>query len=714
MQIIQSIRKRAAIATALIAIAIIGFILLDAKNGSAKLFGKGASNSIGKINGVTVDVNDFDTKVKQFEQQYGGRAGSTYQAREQVWNQEVQENLMDGVFEKLGMSLSPKELSSILFSDEAPQSWKQYFTDQNGQFDVSKAQQAWAQIKKSKGKDREDVEAQLIDPLVRQTLFIKYSSLISAGAYYPSWMQKQDAVADNGIANISYVGVPFSTISDSSVKVSDDDINDYVQKHKAQYTLDEGGKLLSYVGFSTDPSKADSSTALDQLTALKSDFATDTNTTVFLAKNSSAIQFDDFYELKSKINSSKKDTILSLANNALYGPYLENGDYMIAKKLGEREIPDTIKCRHILIATSDPKTGNKILDDSAAKKRIDSIVALINAGQSFDSLVQKYSDDPGSKDKKGEYEFPYYTNDPQRSPGFRSLAKEFAETVFFGKKGDKKVIHTTFGWHYIEVLDQRSFEPAYKIAYLAKQITSSQETINMAQSKATTLAGQARDTKAFNEYATKNNLVKIDVPSIVKENDFQVGGLQDARQLVKWAFDANEGEVSDPMNIDDKYIVATITKVQKAGLPDAAVARPQVEMLIRNQKKADQIIAKIGKDASVEKAGSTYNVPVQNAGADSSLTFGSFFISGIGQEPKVIGAAFNKDYQTKSSEPIIGNNGVYVIKVNSVGNKATDTPEAAASKTTQKERQIAQQFGYGWMEALKKTADIKDDRSKFF
>ncbi len=712
MQIIQSIRKRAAIATGAIAIAIIGFMLLDARSGSDKLFGKGASNAVGEINGKNLDINDFTEKVKQAEQQYGSRAGSaTYQIREQVWNQLVAENLLNGEFEKLGMSLSPKELSSILFSNDAPQSWKQYFTDNTtGAYDIAKAQQAWAQIKKSKGADRKNVEDGIINPIILQTLYSKYSSLISAGAYYPSWMQQQDAADDNAIANISYVAVPYNTINDSAVKVSDEDINEYVEKHKAQYKLDEGGRLVSYVSFSTDPSAEDTVRTLEDLVTLKPEFAADTNAKVFLARNSSAIQLDDHFIVASKITSPKKDSITSLPVNGLFGPYLDGKNFVIAKMIATRQVPDSVKCRHILIKIADNQSG-QVRADSVARKLVDSIADAIKNGADFNEMVLKYSDDAGSKNTKGEYTF----------ASSAQLVDSFYRTVFYDPNGTKKIVkgesggqNAYVGYHYIEVLNQWNFEQGYEVAYAAKEIVSSDETINMAQSKATGLAGQARDTKAFNEYVTKNNLFKVDVPSVIKENDFQVGGLQDARQIVRWAFDAKEGEVSEPINVDDKFVVATVTKVQKAGLPDAAVARPQVEALIKNQKKADQIIAKIGKDATIEKAGSTYSIPVQIAGADSTLTFGSFFISGIGQEPKVIGAAFDKDFQGKSSAPIIGNNGVYVIKVNSLGNKATDSPETAAQKIAGKEKNIMQQYGYGWFEALKRTADVKDERSKFF
>jgi peptidyl-prolyl cis-trans isomerase D len=142
-----------------------------------------------------------------------------------------------------------------------------------------------------------------------------------------------------------------------------------------------------------------------------------------------------------------------------------------------------------------------------------------------------------------------------------------------------------------------------------------------------------------------------------------------------------------------------------AGLPDAKTARPQVEFLVRNAKKAEQIRAKLATAQTLEAAGTAYNVPVGNAGADSSLTFSSSVINGIGNEAKVIGAVFNKAYQSKISEPIAGLNGVYVIKVTGGGTKNTD------AALVDKSKMLIQQLG-GWYEGLKKLADIKDERSK--
>lgn len=701
MQIIQKIRdKGAAIVIVVISLSLIGFILMDANLGMSRNSGAGAA-SIGKVNGKTVETKEFQDKVKAMEEQYGGRVSGSqvYMLRQQVWDQLVFEKVVETEFDKLGLSFSPKELTSIMFSDDAPQSLKQAFSDKTtGQYDLNKVQQWWAAAKKFKGEQRAAIENQVVDPIRLQSLYTKYSSMIAASAYYPTWMKEKEATESKTFATISYTAIPYGQINDSTIKVTDDDIMAYANKRKALYTQ-EGGRQVAYVGFSALPSPADSTATFTAVANLKPAFAADSNAKVFVAKSMSARDYKDVYTLKSKLPAAQKDTLASLSKDAVYGPYLDGNEFVIAKMLDSRMLPDSVKCRHILVSTQpDQETGVPKLTDSAAKKRIDSIEAAIKGGANFAALVLQYTDDQGSKDKMGEYDF--------SASQFGDLAREFSETIFYGVTGDKKVVKTDFGYHYIEVLSQKNFEPAYKIAYISRDIVPSDETVNLASSRASKLSGEARDLKAFDAYVGKNNLQKNEVPTLLKENDYALGSLQDARQLIKWAFEAKQGEVSEPFSIGDQFVVGVVTKIQPEGLPDAKTIRPQVEFYVRNEKKAALIKTKLTATPTLESAAAAYNVPVGTAGADSSLTFSSTVINGIGSEPKVIGAAFNKTYQTKVSEPIAGTNGVYVIKVNSVGTKTVDAPPVDKAKT------MAQQLSYGWYEGLKKLAEIKDERSK--
>jgi len=715
MQVIQTIRdKGAAVVIAVIALSLIGFLLMDAKSGSkggGGFLGSLASN-VGKVDGEAIEKADFDKKyTAAYEQakeqaQQTGRNPEPEAIREQVWEQMVNETIFYKEAKKLGIDFTSKELSAILASND--QQANPLLRDRSmidpatGQIDQAKLANAFSTIKKAKGAQLEAINAQIGEPLKLTSISTKYFALLNASAYYPTWMQERDKAASKNFANISYVAIPYGIISDSTIKVSDDEISAYVQKHKSQFKTEEG-RIISYVAFSQLPSAEDSAKTKEIVAGLKAGLETETNTAAYIARNTSAIPFDSNYLPKSKITSVAIDTLTKQAIGTVYGPYVDGGNYVLAKVLGTKTLPDSTRANHILIPTTDQQTGQPIMEDSVAKKLADSILTAVKGGASFTALAKQYGTD-GTKDKGGDLGF----------FGFSApMVPEFNDATFGKPVGTKEVIRTRFGYHVIEITAEKGSQPAYKIAFLAKEILSSDATIANANLNATKLSGQ-KGGAAFEAYLAKNGLKKIDWPVVIKENDYQVGQLQNARELVRWAFDADQGDVSSAFNIGDQFIVATVEKIQKEGVQDAKAARPMVEGVIRNQKKAAEIIKNIGANPTLESAAGAYKQEIKTAGSDSSIVFNARMIKEVGEEPKVIGASFNKDYQTKVSPPIEDKDGVYLIKVNSISPKAEDSPEAAATQKSQQKATIRSQAAAGWFEGLKNQATVKDNRSKYY
>ncbi|HEU5053593.1 MAG TPA: peptidylprolyl isomerase [Hanamia sp.] len=713
MSIIQTIREKGAvIVIALIAISLISFILMDSMSSrrGGSLFGNNNTTTIGVVNGQKININTFNDRVKEVEQQYGN-AGSSQnnQIMESVWNQMVGEKVVEDQFDKLGITFTPEEMSSIMFSDQAPPQLKQAFTDkQTGQYDINQAQQWWAQIKKDQNEQqRNAVISQIIDPMRLNALYSKYTSMIAGSMYQPKWLLKEQSEEKNQFAKISYVAIPYTMVSDSSVKVTDQDIEAYLQEHKNEFKQ-EPGVMLSYVSFNAAANAQDSAKIFKSLEDLKPQFAADSNAKFFLGRNSSAIPYSDAYIPQSQIQSSKKDSIIALPNGGVIGPYEENGDYILAKKIDTKVLPDSIKCRHILLGTINPQTQQPLMDDSTAHRLADSIATAIKNGANFDSLDLKYSTDEAAKQQNGVMTFDLQTIQSD------NFAKPFGDFLLNDKGETKKVVKTQFGWHYIEILDKKNYQPSYKIAYMAKEIAPSDETINNANTEAIKLSGYAKDEKSFNDYVAKNGLKKVDVPTEIKENDYQVGQLNDARPVVRWASDAKEGQVSDPFSIGDQFVVAIVDKRLKKGLADVSLVRPQVEPIIINKKKADIITKKLNNPSTLEAAAAAYNVQVQTTGDDSTLTFNAPIINGIGHEPKVEGAVFNKAYQSKVSPPITGNSGVFVIKVNGVFTKEPLNKELEKLQANDELNKNVQSTLSSSFQELKNTAEIKDYRSRFF
>ena len=459
------------------------------------------------------------------------------------------------------------------------------------------------------------------------------------------------------------------------------------------------------------PSAADSARTRAVVEGLKNEFAAETNVKTFLARNASSQPFSEDYVWKSKMQINYKDSIMSLQKGELFGPYNDGNNYKVAKMVDIKEQPDSVKCRHILIKIADLKDGqiaNNIRSDTTARRLVDSIAAAIKTGADFNSMVLKYSDDPGSKTTGGEYNFNYNNR----------LVDSFYRTVFYEPVGTKKVVlgidnNSYVGYHYIEVLNQFKFEPAYKIGFLAKEIFASEETINKASNDAIKLSAE-KDSKKMDAYLQKNGLQKITVPALIKENDAQIGQMQDARQLVRWVFEAKKGDVSDPIPVGDLFIVAMVDKILKEGTQDIETAKPLAENAIREEKKGEAIIKNLGSGVTLETAASKYGKVILNAGQDSAITFKSQIIDSIGNEPKLIGAIFNKANLNKVAAPIAGKTGVYVFKVNSIAEKAIDPNENAVQNRAQQTAALRNQAATNWFEGLRKKATIKDNRSKFF
>ena len=409
MQIIQGIRdKGAAIVIVVIALSLIGFILMDAKQGNSSMFGSNTS-SLGKVNGNEVNLTEFSKKVKfleaQEEQQSGKNASAnrSAQIREQVWNQIVAEQVFYEETDKLGIVFTSKELETILRSSDPSNPLmqeKEMIDPQTGKLDVAKVNQTLANIKKLKNEQLDALNAQLLDPQKISSASTKYFALLNASAYYPAWMEQSDITDKMKFASISYVGIPYSVISDSTIKVSDNEIEKYIQSHRDLFKQ-EAGRMISYVSFSQLPNSADSIRTRESIEALKTDFVNETNIKSFLARNMSAIEFDSNYVPKTKISSIATDSIIKLATGSVFGPYLDKNSYVLAKYLGSKSFPDSVNARHILIATVNSQTGEPLLEDSTAKNRADSILTAINGGANFSALALVYSSD-GSKDKGGD------------------------------------------------------------------------------------------------------------------------------------------------------------------------------------------------------------------------------------------------------------------------------------------------------------------------
>ncbi|HEY4109709.1 peptidylprolyl isomerase [Puia sp.] len=717
MSIIQQIREKAAwLVFGLIALSLIGFLLMDSFAGKSKLFGN-RSSVVGTVNGEKIEITDFEKAINDQEEQYKARGYQVNDAmqqnvREMVWRTMTEDALLTNDYASLGLDVTDKEVNDMLVGANAIPDVKQAFTDpKTGIFD---AQAAAAQINQlrtlyksgpKKNADNGRYEAarrffeESLPQIVKMRLREKYTALFVNSAYVPKWMLEKSNADNSQLASVSYVAAPYFTVSDSSVKISDAEIQEYIDKHKDQYKQEES-RSIAYVSFNAGPNASDSQRIRQQLVDLSPDLQKSDDMDAFFGRVGSAQPFYNGYMGKSRIMVPNKDSIFALPKGGVFGPYLDAGSYVLAKLVDEKTLPDSARARHILIATVNPQTGQPIAEDSVAKKRIDSIKTVLENGGNWDSLALKVSDDQGTKEKGGD--LGYFTSD--------RMVKEFSDFCFNGKKGEKKIVKSQFGYHYIEILDQKNFEPAYKIAYLTRKIDASQETDQAAFGLASQFAGQSRDARAFDENVQKNHLQKIPAADIAP-TESSIPGLGVNRQLVQWAYKADAGTVSEPFTVGDRYVVAILTEINKEGTMTPAKARNLIEPLLRNKKKAEVLTKKFGNLASLDAAAGATGQAVQQA---DSLRFSSMTLGNAGQEGKVIGAAFDKQLAGKPISPAIAGNGaLFFIKVNNVS--AMSNPNADLQQQRFMQEQVQRQvMGSRLLEAMRKLADIKDYRATFF
>jgi peptidyl-prolyl cis-trans isomerase D len=713
MSIIQKIRDKAAwLVFGLIAVSLIGFLLMDASVGGRRMAGS-SSGVIGSVNGEKLDFSEYQKQVSEREDQYKSQGYPvndmlTQNIREDVWKQFEEGAVLQTEYEKLGIDVGDKELNDMLVGPNAVQEIKRAFTDpKTGEFDAQQAASRINQLRALyKGNRKSDQNYAMAQSFFEQALpqFVKmrerekYISLIAQTSYVPKWMIEKTNADNSQISSIHFVKVPYQSISDSTIHVSDAEIQSYLDDHKNQFAQEES-RSISYVSFSAAPTSGDSTSIFQQVQSLKPEFTSTRDVESFLAKNGTEKNYSDVFVPKSKISGARKDSVSVLPVGAVTGPYLDGTNFELARIMEIKTLPDSVHARHILVAINDPKTNQPKMDDSSAKRKVDSLKALIDRGRKFDSIAFYFSDDEGSRIKGGD--LGYF--------GQGQMVKEFGDFAFNGKKGDVKIVKTQFGYHLVEILDQKNFEPAYKIAYFARRIEPSQETDQNASGFASQFAGENRDKNSFDAAAKKGNL-NIANGQEIKPTDFNIQGIGSSRSLVRWIYSAKAGEVSESFPVGDKYVVALVTEINQKGTVTLGKAKPMIEPILRNQKKEELIAKKIGSASSLETVASVTGQPISKA---DSLQFSSPYIPNVGLEPKVIGYSFDKQLAGKPvSSPVGGNDGVFVIKVENVSARANYNVdlEQARRSMLQTQESIIQRGG---IDALKKKAKTQDDRGKF-
>lgn len=708
MSIIQNLRDRAAwIISGAIAFALLIFVVEEGLRNKS-VFG-GSDTDLGKVNGTVINRIDFEERFKKIEDRYAQMGypmddAMRVQQKNSFWNETVEEAIMDKVYENLGIEVTDKELGDILYGPGAPEDFKQRFTDPKTQvFDANLAYQTVQKLRSQKNTpDYRSFFGEYIPAQIKNRKREKYIALFSESAYTPKWLVEKQNTENSQAASFTFINIPYSTISDSAVKVTDSDIEEYVKKHKSLFKQEKAA-AMDYVLFSGAPSSEDTARVINGLLAIKDTFSRTTDMSTFLQYENTQTQYYNSYISKKEIKIQALDSIIAAGGSA-YGPYRDVSSYVLARNMGSRNLPDTVKARHILIATQQQNANGQMMlirTEEDAKKLADSIATAISGGANFDSLCARFSDD-GTKNTGGVYD----------GVVTGRMVAPFNDFIFTNSPGSKGVVRTDFGYHYVEVLSHKGSSPAYKIAYVSRPILTSDETVNGAMGLATQFAGESRNRKSFEENAKKNKLTILNAAE-VKPLDVSVGGISgNARELVRWLFnEASEGEIAErPFAIGTSFVVPLKIRSYEEGTMNADRARPLCEYKIRQEKKAELIVAKAGQNNTLEALATAYSTPVNRA--DSAM-FSNPQVPNVGYEPKVLGAAFNKNNQAKVSKPIAGELGVFFLKTEKVIALPNPNMDIAGQQSMQ-EQSLKMMIQRSLFENKRKAASVTDNRYKYF
>jgi peptidyl-prolyl cis-trans isomerase D len=703
MGIMGFLRNKAGIIiVGVIGLSIVAFLLSDAiRLGSP--FWNANSNQVGEIAGQKIDIQEFNTKVEQnannFKQQMGSsnlNAQMMAYVVENTWNQTISEILLDKEVSRLGLEVGKNELNDMISGKNPDPQVVQAFGDpKTGQINLDQLNAFLTNLEKPDAAPalREQWGNFLVG-LTQNRLSQKYFNLVKNSVYVTSLEAREDYSQRNKLANFTYVALDYKSIADNQVKASDDDFEAYYKENKFRFKNPQETRSFDYIVFDASPSKTDSAEIAAKITKLANDFRVSANDSLFVSINADT-KSPIAYVRTGQLDPSLETLVFAAAKGALVGPVFSNGAYRLAKVLDTRVGPDSVSASHILL---NPATEGGL---DKAKAKADSLKKLIQGGTSFASLAAKFGTD-GSKDKGGDL----------GTFGRGAMVAAFEEAVFNGQVGDLKIITTQFGVHIIKINAQKGSSKVVKVAVVDKALASGSKTQQAAYGKASDFLSKSTEGESFESLVKKSGLKK-QTASDVLPTQGDVAGLENPRELVRWAYRAEVGDVSDQVfEMGDKFVVAKLSEVKEKGILPLAQLKKQIEPLVIKDVKAKRLQEKLEQALS---GASNINQVAQKLGKPATpiqnIVLANPVLPGIGQENMLIGAIFGSQ-PGKLSKVIKGENAVFAYVLNGFVNPA---PLVNTFKQKQQIAQFIQQRSSSdAFKALKESADIKDNRVKFF
>ena len=701
MAIIGSIRKHSWIAVVLVGGAILAFIFQDLSKNRSSI------PDMGKVNATTMTSQRFNELVTEMENNYKMQQQTTQipsdvenQIREMVWEQFVDETLMEEQTTKLGLTVSAAELSDMYTGMFIHPAVRQSFTDpQTGRFDLQQVnywidnfdnldtmrRMQWVELEKNVRRDREQQ---------------KYNSLISNGFYMPKAINEKIASYAAETSNVRVAALPYSSVADEEAAINDDDFKAYYDEHRAEFRVQEEMRELEFITFPVNPTPEDLNDIENDVKKVWEEFQTVPEDEIaFFVNAESDRSYDSSYMKATSLKAPFDEQIAAASAGSFLAPVMAGGEWMMAKVLSSAVRPDSLRASVVYILNSNAGGGITRSDDQA-KHLADSVLALVNGNKmSFEQAVQQFSDDPQKGETMGDMNW-------QLDGGYGFLNEQIVNTpvghsfLFTHPMG--------VGYFVVKVTDKTPANKKYRVALITREIVPSNNTNRAIYSEANRFAGQNRSIDAFDAAAREQNLqVRSARVNMMSDN---MAGVPNARSIVQWAYneDTKVGAVADQVyECDGMFVVVALKDVYKKGIATLDQMRPMIEQQVRLDKKAQVLMeranaaVKAGQD--INSVAVALNVTVDTL---EGVSFNDYNLQQFGMEPKVLAAVAAT--QSGLVGPVKGANGVYVVQVDGKVAREANVNEMNRMEQglTIKSRYVSQ--------VLRSIAKITDQRNKFF
>lgn len=693
---------------AIIALAILSFIFTDLFSNRDP-----RPTKIASVNGMDISFQEFETAIANMEenkkQQYNVASLTnelTFEAKQQAYQSLVAEKLLKQECESIGLSISEAEMNDMFFGTFIHPIVRQYCADPTtGQYNPQVVKQRIAQFDKLPAEQK--AQWTNFESYVKESrLQEKYNSLVISSFYMPTKIAEHMSEVSNKVVDARYAVLPYSSVEDNTIKVTEEDYKKYYEQHKNEYKLYENLRDIEFVKFSVLPSPADIKSIGDSVQKTFIDFqALENSEIASFVSISSDRRYDSLYYKREDLKSVFADSLLEgKTAGSFVAPFQQGQNWIMAKITDIQQRPDSVRYAQILVLNSNASKEIKRTPEQA-KTLVDSLLNVFKANPTeFEAAVAKYSDDPEAKNNFGDSDWILDSQLPS------DLFNKFRES----KEGDVFVydLPNQLGHYVIKLKEKTAPVEKLQVAMIVMGVRASDNTINEIRDKANIFLGSAKTLAEMKAQAQKQN-VNI-LTSTVREMDYQLNGTPYCREIIRWAFD-EKTEVNavapEVYELQDMFLVVALKDKKEKGVMTLEQVKPYIESQVKIEKKAEILMEKAEKllatNKTIEAFASAANVAIDSAIA---VDFASPYFAGAGAEMRVIGNLSSAS-KTGLQKPVKGFNGIYVLNVDRQYTRPTkEDPKLIQQQFKTKSYQKAQMI----MQALQMEADIKNHFTFFY